>query len=110
MGEYANRQGARPHDFTIAPLASRSGHRVVNRRTFVSGSLLALAAPLAAEAQQPGKVYRIGAFGLNLSPELMRVLLQTPEGSAFLQALNERGWVEGQNFGFEIASAEGKYE
>ena len=32
----------------------------MDRRRFVAGAVSVLAAPLAAEAQQPGKVYRIG--------------------------------------------------
>jgi putative ABC transport system substrate-binding protein len=78
----------------------------MNRRAFVSASLLALATPFAVDAQQPGKVYRVGVFGLNLTPEVWKALLQTPEGRTLLQALQERGWVEGQNFVFELRSAE----
>ena len=41
----------------------------MNRRTFL-GSLVSglLAAPLAAEAQQAGKVYRIGVINENVQP------------------------------------------
>jgi putative ABC transport system substrate-binding protein len=82
----------------------------MRRRAFLHGSLLTLAGPLAIGAQQAGKVYRIGVFGLNLTPEVMRVLLQGPEGRALVQAMREMGWVEGQNFVFQPASAEGKHE
>jgi putative ABC transport system substrate-binding protein len=74
----------------------------MERRTFialVSGGLLA--APLAAEAQQPGKVYRIGMMQLftNVAPHL---------DDAFRQALRELGWVEGKNIEFVVLSADGK--
>jgi hypothetical protein len=50
-----------------------------------------LVAPLCSNAQQPGKVYRIGALGLGLAPsEAQR------QQSPFLQALRELGWHEGR--------------
>jgi hypothetical protein len=36
---------------------------VTDRRTFLAGSAGLLAAPLAAETQQAGRVYRIGILG-----------------------------------------------
>ena len=76
----------------------------MNRRAFLtglSGSLLA--APLAAEAQQAGKIARIGYLGTNLavSPHL-------PE--AFRQGLRDLGYVERRNVVIEYRSAEGKLE
>src|SRR3984893_13404553 len=76
----------------------------MNRRAFLpglSGSLLA--APLAAEAQQAGKVARIGFLALNLAanPHLLE---------AFRQGLRDLGYVEGRNLVIEIRSAEGKLE
>jgi putative ABC transport system substrate-binding protein len=54
--------------------------------------LLALgAAPLAAEAQQAGKVYRIGYLSAPTRASVENGL------QAFLRALRELGWVEGQN-------------
>jgi putative ABC transport system substrate-binding protein len=56
-------------------------------------ALALFSSPLAADAQQPGKVARIGVLA-NAPPT-------TPEVSrnweAFRQGLRERGWVEGQN-------------
>ena len=55
-----------------------------------------LVAPLAAEAQPAGKVYRIGILGLGPYPsEAQR------QQSPFLQELRELGWHEGQNLGFQ---------
>jgi putative ABC transport system substrate-binding protein len=70
----------------------------MDRRTFigaVAGRLLA--APLAAQAQQAGKVYRIGAtVGSDINY------------AAFLQGLREAGWVPGQNAVVERRSAQGE--
>jgi len=78
---------------------------VIDRRGFISSlGLGVLAAPLGAEAQQGGKVSRIG-FLLPVSRGPAEHLLQT-----FEQALRERGWVTGQNLVIEYRSAEGKYD
>jgi putative ABC transport system substrate-binding protein len=71
-----------------------------------------LAAPLAAEAQQPAtKVYRVG-FLVNASP---LSTLTGPEPShpgfrAFVQDLRKFAYVEGQNLVIERRSAEGRNE
>jgi putative ABC transport system substrate-binding protein len=77
----------------------------MDRRTFIrtlTGSLLA--APLAAEAQQAGKVYRIGYLSTPTRASVERVL------QAFLRTLRELGWVEGQNLTIEYRWAEGDVE
>jgi putative ABC transport system substrate-binding protein len=73
----------------------------VDRRAFIAGSLALLAAPLAAEAQWAGKVYRIGYLG-NGSPTQ-----SAPALDAFRQGLRELGWVEGQNVSIEYRWAAG---
>ena len=60
-----------------------------------------LAAPLAAEAQQAGKVHRIGYLSGGLS---------TYRIEAFRQGLRELGWVEGQNIVIEYRYAEGRFD
>jgi putative ABC transport system substrate-binding protein len=77
------------------------------RRAFLAimaGGLLA--APLAAEAQQAGKVFRIGylVLGSLESPETR------PSLDAFRQGLRERGYVEGQNIIIEYRAADGRIE
>ncbi len=75
------------------------------RRRFlelVSGGLLA--APLAAEAQTAGKVYRVGFLG-TATPSLMSAWL-----TAFREGLRERGYVEGKNIAMEYRWGEGKPE
>ncbi|HKX01685.1 MAG TPA: ABC transporter substrate-binding protein [Methylomirabilota bacterium] len=79
----------------------------MDRRRFIgtmAGGLLA--APLAAEAQQGGKVARLGFlnyFSLE-SPVGRRVL------DAFRQGLRERGYVEGQNLVIEYRHADDRFE
>ena len=80
---------------------------MIDRRTFIASAAFALfVAPLAANAQQTAKVFRIGLLG-NIS-------LAEPEGArlwgAFIQGLRDLGYVEGQNITIELRSSEGKYE
>jgi len=75
----------------------------VDRRAFIGviGAGL-LAAPLAAEGQQAGRVYRIGV--------LMNKASDQAEGrqwQAFRLGLRERGWIEGENIRIELREVEG---
>jgi putative ABC transport system substrate-binding protein len=66
---------------------------MMDRRAFVSGMTLGLlAAPLAAEAQQPKVSARLGLL-LTGSPSDMT---QSRELNAFTRKLGELGWIEGQ--------------
>jgi putative ABC transport system substrate-binding protein len=79
----------------------------MDRRAFLArtGAVL-LAAPFAAEAQQAGKVARIGFLVTgSLESREARAILD-----AFRQGLRERGYVEGQNIVIEYRSADGKIE
>ncbi len=76
----------------------------MNRRAFVTGLGAVLAAPLALEAQQPGKVYRIGYLA-HISDSSMPRLME-----AFRESLASSGWIEGQNITIEYRSAEGNAE
>jgi putative ABC transport system substrate-binding protein len=69
----------------------------MDRRRFLLTSLAgALAAPLAAEAQQAGRVARIGYLtGSSLGPL-----------DAFKRGLGEHGYIEGRNLAIESRSAE----
>jgi putative ABC transport system substrate-binding protein len=78
---------------------------MMDRRTFMTTSAIAiLAAPLAVEAQQAGKVYRIGWLGINPPASL----LFQRECEAFLQGLRDHGFVEGQNVIIERRHSEGR--
>jgi len=72
----------------------------VERRAFLgtlAGGLLA--APLAAEGQPAGKVYRVGFLATVENPRAWE---------AFLQGLRELGWVEGKNIVTERRFSEGR--
>jgi putative ABC transport system substrate-binding protein len=75
----------------------------MDRRAFI-GSLAGglLAAPLAAEAQPAGKVWRIGYLHVFPRP--------SPFFQMLGQGLRDLGYVEVQNFAFEYRSADGKVE
>jgi len=76
----------------------------MNRRAFVTGLGAVFAAPLGVEAQQAGKVYRIGLQGVTppTSPPVQRL------SEALLQALRDHGLVEGQNVIIERRYSEGR--
>jgi putative tryptophan/tyrosine transport system substrate-binding protein len=78
---------------------------VIDRRTFLgalAGGLVA--APLAAEGQQAGKVYRIGTISISPQDRAGHVI------KAFEEALRELGYLEGQNVVFEHRFAGGSTE
>jgi putative ABC transport system substrate-binding protein len=76
----------------------------MRRRRIIAGLLLSLTAPLAAEAQQPGKLPTIGYLGANTpSAESQRI-------AAFVQRLRELGWIEGRTIAIEVRWAEGRNE
>ncbi len=58
-----------------------------------------------AEAQQAGKVYRIGFLRTGSGSPIT-----SPFGIAFRQRLRELGYIEGQNLVIEYRSTEGKRE
>src|SRR5215470_5911244 len=76
----------------------------MNRRAFVIGLGGVLTAPLAVEAQQVGRVYRIGYMSVvsRQSAEPLKVI--------FLRALRDLGWIEGRNLLVEWRWADGKVE
>ena len=76
----------------------------MRRRTLLGFAAAALVAPGSLCAQQPGRVYRIGSLMYTTpTPEELRT-------SPFLQALAERGWIEGKNVVFERRAIDGKRE
>jgi putative tryptophan/tyrosine transport system substrate-binding protein len=77
---------------------------VMERRAFVAGMMAMLAAPLAAEAQQAGKVNRIGFIVAATPTETVHLFKALNEG------LRELGYVEGRNVVFERRFAEGRQE
>ena len=84
----------------------------MERRTFLAmvlGSLLAV--PLAAAAQQAGKVYRVGL--IFPSPPVSEMAGPEPlnvAARAFVRGMRALGYVEGGNLILERRSAEGRFE
>ena len=75
---------------------------MIDRRTFLAGTgAVLLAAPLAAEAQQAGKVYRIGFISVR-SPRV------DSNYEVFVEKLRELGYVPGQNVVIERRVGEGR--
>jgi putative tryptophan/tyrosine transport system substrate-binding protein len=76
----------------------------MDRRRFLLGSMAgALVVPLAVEAQQVGKVYRVGF--LWDSPAVWPHAIE-----AFRRGLRELGWIEGQNIIIEFRWVEGRFD
>jgi len=69
---------------------------VISRRAFIAGTVGVVAGPLATEAQQAGKVPRIGVLGA--------------PSDALGKGLREFGYVEGQNIATEWRDAQGRQE
>jgi putative ABC transport system substrate-binding protein len=77
----------------------------VNRRSFITLVGGAAAAwPLAARAQQPGKMPTIGLLGAAAAA------VWRPWTDAFVQRLGELGWIEGRTVSIEYRWAEGRPE
>jgi putative tryptophan/tyrosine transport system substrate-binding protein len=75
---------------------------VTSRRAFLTASIAVIAAPVAAAAQPPTKVPRIGVFTTGSVPAFAHLL----EG--FKQGLRELGYEEGRNVRLEIRYGESK--
>ena len=76
----------------------------VRRREFLIGTAALLAVPLGAEAQQAKKFFRIGYLSAPTRESVEGIL------DAFLRALRELGWIEGQNIVIDYRWAEGNLE
>ena len=75
-----------------------------SRREFITLLGGAAAWPLAARAQQAGKIRRIGVVSGTSTSTFSRL------AAAFLQGMRELGYAEGRDFQIEYHFAEGKYE
>jgi putative ABC transport system substrate-binding protein len=78
---------------------------VIDRRAFLAGTgAVLLAVPLASEAQQAGRVYRIGML------ETRSIVLNAANIDAFRHGLLELGYKEGQNLEIVYRSSDGRDE
>src|SRR5256714_6752026 len=76
----------------------------MDRRTVLISSLVVLTAPRAANAQQTGKVYRIGFLGIANASSWASYI------AALRQGLRELGFEEGKNLAIEYRWAEGNFD
>jgi putative ABC transport system substrate-binding protein len=76
----------------------------MDRRRFLLISLAVLTAPLAADAQQVGKVWRIGLVSVGSDPA------RPVRWQRFVEAMRELGYVEGRNLAVKSAFANGRSE
>jgi putative tryptophan/tyrosine transport system substrate-binding protein len=85
-----------------------AGHMTIYlcRRGFIAALGGVATWPLAARAQQPGKVWRIGFLAGGARP----VLLERGPYGGFLEGMRDLGYVEGGDFIIEWRFAEGRYE
>src|SRR5262249_49509505 len=99
-----DRQGARPRSATNAARPRRRGDRMKRREfiTLLGGA--AVAWPLAARAQQPGKLRTIGFLGTGTAS------IWGAWTAAFAQRLRALGWVEGRTVAIEYRWGEGRPE
>ena len=96
---------AAAYDPEALAAAGGSGNRVMDRRAFIAGVAGGLLpAPLAGEAQETGKVYRIGILGMYAADPT-----EARHWHAFRLGLRERGGIEGGNVLIESRWAEGSY-
>src|SRR5262249_24026694 len=99
-----DRESTRPPNSRQAAGPRRRGHRMtakMKRRAFISLLGAAAAWPLAALAQQTGKVPTIGFLGAATSSAW------APWTAAFVKRLHELDWVEGRTVKIEYRWAEG---
>jgi putative ABC transport system substrate-binding protein len=80
---------------------------MIDRRAFIASSLSLLAAPLAAEAQQAVKLYRLALVHVSAAVADMTEA-KDPYYKVLFSELRKLGYVEGQNLVVERRSAEGR--
>jgi putative ABC transport system substrate-binding protein len=98
-------EGARPNCGAIPARPRRRGHRMRRRPLALIVVLAALTITFlmaAADAQQPGRVYRLGW----LTPQ---TVTGAPERE-FLEAMREHGYIEGENLVIEVHDAKGQFD
>src|SRR5215472_17858794 len=99
----SDRQGTRPRSPSDPARPRRRADRM-KRREFITLLGGAVAWPLAARAQQAGKLSIVGYMG-SATPAT-----QGQWAAAFAQRLRELGWIEGRTIAVEYRWAEGRSE
>src|SRR5262249_23657891 len=100
--QYRGRRGSRARSASDAARPRRRGDRV-KRRDFITLLGGAVAWPLAASAQQSGRMQRIGLLmaWAQSDPEVQ------PRMAAFMSTLRELGWIDGRNCRIELQWSSG---
>jgi hypothetical protein len=75
----------------------------MHRRTFITGMAMVAAAPLGAEAQQVGKVWRVGLVCANFCESTAASTVRPMTG--LLEALYDAGYVDGKNHNPKVAGS-----
>src|SRR5215510_6476764 len=78
--------------------------KTIKKISFLAVAAMFFAVCAIAEAQQPGKIYRVGYLS-SLDPAR-----ESARSESIRLALRERGYIEGQNIAIEYRYAEGKLE
>lgn len=90
--------------WTMNEVDARRRETLRRRALFVVLAIVVLAMPRTAEAQQAGKVWRIGFLGGGTATLFERQV------EAVRLGLREQGYVEGRNIAIEFRWAEGRYD
>src|SRR5262245_59210636 len=86
-------------------MSVRREERKMNQRIFaVALNAMLVALCVSAQAQQPGKVFRIGFLDISTASGSAALV------DAFRQELGKLGWIEGKNIAIEYRFAEGKFD
>src|SRR5262245_13958964 len=96
------KRGIIPHCMNDPQPEGHMASHIGRRKFLATLGGAAMAWPLAARAQQPSKVWRIGVL------ETISSAQNAPQLDAFRQRLQQLGYVEGINFVIEYRSAEGR--
>src|SRR5215510_14639092 len=85
---------------------------MMSRRTFLAGAVTLLAAPLAAHAQRPAKKQPRVTLVFSTTPvaEMLGPDPIAPDARAFVHALRDSGWVDGQTVVIERRSAAAQWD
>jgi putative ABC transport system substrate-binding protein len=82
----------------------------MDRRRFLLTSMAGAFAVPRAEAQQSGKVFRIGMFGIQTTSAMVGSQPEATNWNALLRGLRDLGYVYGKHFVTEPRGSEGKPE
>ena len=101
-----NRETGHVHAGSRRRVGTDAARHSTRRKLIVALAAVAVGAPLAALAQQKGKVWRVGFLSFRGRPDS----LDTDRFGAFPQRMRELGYIEGKNLEIQWRYAESKSE